>query len=70
MSCRGLRVLSLPLCCAQAVNNWFLHKSAAEMWIYFLGPFAGSLLGAGAFTLLHHHRDPIDYEQLDVPSFY
>jgi len=33
--------------------------SAANIWVYFAGPFLGSVLGAGAFTALHYHRDPI-----------
>jgi len=46
------------------VDAIFNGKSAQAMWVYFAGPFLGSLLGAGAFTLLHFHRDPIilDYE--------
>lgn len=54
-----------------AVNNWFLGKSASDMWIFIAGPFIGSVLGAGAFTLLHFHRDPmLEYDQLEQPSFY
>jgi aquaporin Z len=46
------------------VDTAFSGKSAADMWIYWVGPFAGSVLGAGLFTLLHFHRDPmiLDYE--------
>jgi len=27
-------------------------------WVYLVGPFVGSVLGAGLFALLHHHTDP------------
>ena len=57
--------------------NWAaLGKSATSMWVYFAGPFAGSIIGAGIFTLLHYHADPImggdgygGFQELE-PSFY
>ena len=42
-----------------AINAIFHGDSAANIWVYFAGPFLGSVLGAGAFTALHYHRDPI-----------
>jgi glycerol uptake facilitator-like aquaporin len=41
--------------------------SARHVWIYFLGPFIGSFLGSGLFSLLHSHRDPdpADYDLID-----
>jgi glycerol uptake facilitator-like aquaporin len=54
-----------------AVNNWFLGKSAANIWIFIVGPFVGSVIGAGVFTLLHFHRDPmLEYDAFEQPSFY
>lgn len=34
-------------------------RSPAQLWVYFVGPFGGSLLGAGLFKLLHWGRDPL-----------
>lgn len=34
-------------------------KSPSGVWVYFVGPFGGSLLGAGLFKLLHWGRDPL-----------
>lgn len=46
------------------MDSVFNAKAATNMWVYWLGPFVGSVLGAGVFTLLHYHRDPmiVDYE--------
>jgi aquaporin Z len=48
------------------VDSLFQHGSASNLWVYWVGPFAGSVLGAGLFTALHYHHDP----QLDLPSDY
>lgn len=55
------------------VDSAFNGKSAANMWVYWVGPFIGSLLGAGTFTLLHYHKDPLilDFEvTYDQPPMY
>lgn len=46
------------------IDYAFHSRAATAMWVYFAGPFVGSLLGAGAFTILHAHTDPVivDYE--------
>lgn len=31
---------------------------AKHLWIYWIGPFIGSFLGSGLFSLLHYHADP------------
>lgn len=31
---------------------------AKQIWIYWIGPFVGSFLGSGLFSLLHYHSDP------------
>lgn len=53
------------------VANQGNSDPAKPLWVYWVGPFAGSLLGAGTFSLLHYHRDPmmVDYEVFE-PSFY
>ncbi len=33
--------------------------AAEQLWVYWIGPLAGSLLGSGLFSLLHHHVDPV-----------
>ena len=30
-----------------------------QLWVYWIGPIAGSLVGSGLFSLLHHHVDPV-----------
>ena len=55
-----------------SIDAAFNGKSAASIWVYLVGPFAGSVLGAGVFTLLHYPRDPmiLDYEVVVEPSMY
>ena len=48
---------------------------AGGLWVYWVGPFAGSFLGAGLFSLLHFHTDPVVADYVDTdgdgePSFY
>ena len=46
--------------------DWvYSAKSPSELWVYFVGPFGGSLLGAGLFKLLHWGRDPLVALTLD-----
>ncbi|RYE99362.1 MAG: hypothetical protein EOO41_01125 [Methanobacteriota archaeon] len=42
-----------------SIDAAFNGKSAAHLWVYWVGPLAGSFLGAGLFTLLHYHKDPM-----------
>ena len=45
-----------------------------QLWVFWIGPFVGSLVGAGLFSLLHHHSDPVVVEYVEEaggePSFY
>jgi glycerol uptake facilitator-like aquaporin len=49
------------------VNYIFDGGSCSDLWIYYAGPFMGSLLGAGLFALLHLHRDPYQ-EYFEIPT--
>ena len=48
---------------------------ASGIWVYFAGPFAGSVIGAGIFSLLHYNvdgrgaGDGTGYDELE-PSYY
>jgi len=44
-------------------------KSPSQLWVYFVGPFGGALLGAGLFKLLHIGRDPL-VAMVDAPGGY
>ena len=37
-----------------AMDVAFQGGSAAHLWVYWVGPLSGSLLGAGLFSLLHY----------------
>ena len=59
------------------LNAAVLGGSLSSMWVYFAGPFAGGIIGAGVFTLLHYHSDPLmggfqdlGQEEAFEPSFY
>ena len=43
--------------------------AADQLWVYWIGPIAGSLIGSGLFSLLHHHVDPVvaDFVEVDEP---
>lgn len=45
-----------------AMDVAFQGGTAANLWVYFVGPFAGSLMGAGLFSLVHYHVDPPSLE--------
>lgn len=46
------------------VDSLLQGGNPANLWVYWVGPFAGSILGAGLFTLMHYHQDP----QLDLAA--
>ena len=54
-----------------AIDAIFNGKPVTNIWVYFAGPFLGSVLGAAAFTALHYHRDPIilDYQLVAETTF-
>ena len=48
-----------------AIVDYAFNKiNPSYLWVYFLGPFLGSLGGAGLFVLLHSHKDPLDYDEV------
>jgi len=34
-------------------------KALEQLWVFWLGPCVGAVAGAGLFSLLHHHVDPV-----------
>jgi aquaporin Z len=34
------------------------EATISNLWVYWLAPFLGSIIGSGLFTLLHYHKDP------------
>jgi len=49
-----------------AVVDWaFNGISPGYLWIYWVGPLIGSVVGAGLFVLMHSHKDPSMYADME-----
>lgn len=57
---------------AIAITDYaFDGASISNLWVYWVAPLIGSVMGAGLFTLLHSHKDPAltDYDDMADASF-
>lgn len=43
---------------------------ASTLWVYWVGPLMGALMGATLFSLLHYHVDPFPAEEYEEPDRY
>jgi aquaporin Z len=53
------------------VQSVILKGDGSFVWIYWLGPFLGSFIGAALFSLLHYHNDPdIAFGEFIIAPFF